>query len=447
MASQTLASRAVATPEIYPAEDLTERMRLRVCWNCGHPRNFGLPSHLFAIQGARQNQSVKRKTYIWEKIFMPSPVYLDCNATTPLDDAVREVLLRYLTEDFGNEGSRTHEYGSRAKQAVQRARDQVAAVVAAARDEVIFTSGATESNNLAILGLAEEGERSGRRHVVTTRLEHKAVLEPIEYLADRGFAVTYLDIDASGRVDPEAVASVLRQDTLLVSVMQANNETGIRQPILELAEVLGGHDAYFHCDAAQGFGKDLEELRHPRIDLISVSGHKIFGPKGIGALVARRRGYRRIPLKALTVGGGQERGLRPGTLPVPLIAALGEAAESALRSYEQRKARCLAIRETALDALAPLGIKLTGDQNHVMPHVMNFSVAGIDSEALIVGLKDLIAISNGSACTSTSYSASHVLLSMGMSEDEANACVRISWCHLTPDVEWAAVTERIRRLL
>lgn len=378
---------------------------------------------------------------------MTFPIYLDCNATTPLAESVRLTLLRYIDEDFGNEGSRTHEYGARAKQAVQKARDQVASVVGAQRDEVIFTSGATESNNLAILGLLAEGERSGNKHIVSTRIEHKAVLEPVEYLEQRGFKVSWIDAGADGRVNPAAVASALREDTLLVSVMQVNNETGILQPIDSICACLEEHPAYFHCDAAQGYGKEPGALRNPRIDLISISAHKVHGPKGIGALIARRRGYKRPPLAPLTVGGGQERGLRPGTLPVPLIAALGEAAESAVKEAEARRSRCQEIRQAALKALGPLEPNFTGDQEWAMPHVLNFSLGGIDSEALIVSLKDLIAISNGSACTSTSYSPSHVLKAMGMDDDEANACVRISWCHLTPDVDWNAVAERIRSML
>ncbi|ENO88414.1 cysteine desulfurase [Thauera linaloolentis 47Lol = DSM 12138] len=375
-----------------------------------------------------------------------NPVYLDCNATTPLDPQVREVLVRYLTDEFGNEGSRTHEYGARAKQAVQRARDQVGAVVGVKRDEVIFTSGATESNNLAILGLREAGHATGRKHLITTAIEHKAVLEPFEALERDGFEVTRLAVGAGGYVEPDALKAALRDDTLLVSIMQANNETGVLQPLKELASALDGHPAYLHTDAAQGFGKDLESLRDPRIDMISVSGHKVFAPKGVGALITRRRGYERVPLKPLVYGGGQERGLRPGTLPVALIAALGEAAELAVCDNSARLARCKAIREVALGAFRGLSFKLTGEQTRVMSHVLNVSFRGLDSEALIVALKDLIAISNGSACTSASYTPSHVLKAMGMTDDQANACVRISWCHMTPDVDWGAVAERIRML-
>jgi len=386
--------------------------------------------------------SIKKHTA--QKETDTGPVYLDCNATTPMDPAVREMMLRFLTEEYGNEGSRTHEYGARAKQAVQRARDQVAAVVGCQRDEVLFTSGATESNNLAILGLGEVGAKTGRKHLVSSQIEHKAVLEPLEEMERRGFEVTLVGCDAAGRVRVDELAAALRPDTLLVSLMQVNNETGVRQPVLEAAELLAGHPAYLHVDAAQGFGKEVEVLRSKRVDLISVSGHKVFAPKGVGALITRRRGYDRVPLKPLVFGGGQERGLRPGTLPVALIAALGEAAERAMKENAARRARCAAIREQAWRALRPLGPRLNGSEEWGMEHVLNLSFPGLDSEALMVGLKDLVAISNGSACTSHSYTPSHVLEAMGMTEDEINGAVRLSWCHLTPDVDWEGVAERIR---
>lgn len=373
-----------------------------------------------------------------------SATYLDCNATTPIEPEVREVLFHFLTDEYGNEGSRTHEYGARAKKAVQKARDQVAAVVAAKRDEVIFTSGATESNNLAIIGLRAAGNEQNRRHIITTAIEHKAVLAPCEVLEKEGFSVTQLPVAASGAVNPEDISNALRADTLLVSVMHVNNETGVRQPLAAIAEILKEHPAYFHTDAAQGFGKDLETLRNQRIDLVSISGHKIYGPKGIGALVVRRRGYERLPLQPLFFGGGQERGLRPGTLPVALIVALGVAAEIAVRDNDKRRLACRAIRDKAMKALLALDPQLTGDQALVMDHVLNLSFAGMDSEALIVALKDLIAVSNGSACTSSNYTPSHVLKAMGMTDDAANACVRISWCHMTAEIDWQAVAEKIR---
>ncbi len=246
-------------------------------------------------------------------------VYLDCAATTPIDPRVREVVLRYLDEDFGNAGSRTHDYGQRARRAVEQARQQVAAVADASRGDVIFTSGATESNNLAILGVAAAGPADGRRHVVTTAIEHHAVLEPVRELERRGFEVTIVQPEAGGWIDAQAMRAAIRPDTLLVSMMHVNNETGVIQPIAELASLVERDDlaCALHVDAAQGFGKDLAPLRHQRIDFISISGHKIGAPKGVGSLVARRRNRADRPaLAPLAFGGGQELGLRPGTLPV-----------------------------------------------------------------------------------------------------------------------------------
>lgn len=388
-----------------------------------------------------------KHTFASKNIQEAGPVYLDCNATTPMEPAVRRALLQWLTDEPGNSGSRTHEYGLRAKRAVQSAREQVAAVIGAKPDEVLFTSGATESNNIAILGLSAHGEAGARCHIVSTAIEHKAVLEPLEVLEDRGFTVTLIKPDTSGAVSAEAVRTALRPDTLLVSAMHVNNETGARQPITKIAEVLENHDAYFHVDAAQGFGKELDELRHPRIDLISVSSHKVYGPVGVGALAARRRGFNKPPLAPLTYGGGQERGLRPGTLPVPLLVGFGLAAEMAGSNTEERQARCAAIRRDALAALEPLGIRLHADSNLTLPHVLNFSIEGIDSEALIVALKDLVAVSNGSACTSQTYAPSHVLTAMGLPEQAVAGAVRLSWCHMTPDVDWQAVAGRIGSLM
>lgn len=372
-----------------------------------------------------------------------APVYLDCNATAPMEPAVRKAMVHWFSEEIGNAGSRTHEYGLRAKRAVSAAREDVASVVGASADDVIFTSGATESNNLALLGLAAHGEKLNRRHVVATAIEHKAVLEPLEVLAERGFSVTIVKPGASGAVSPEQIKAALRPDTLAVSVMHVNNETGIRQPLAGVASVLKGHDAYFHVDAAQGFGKDIEPLRDTRIDLISVSSHKVYGPLGIGALILRKRKFMRPPLTPLVYGGGQERGLRPGTLPVPLIVGFGTAAKLALKDVDARRRHCEAIRLEALAALQPVGVHLHGDPALALPHVLNFSVDGIDSEALIVALKDIAAVSNGSACTSQSYKPSHVLLAMGLPESAIAGAVRLSWCHMTGPVDWPEIARRI----
>jgi cysteine desulfurase len=360
---------------------------------------------------------------------------------------VHEVMLRWFGEEVGNAGSRTHEYGVRAKKAVEAAREQVASVVGASPEEVTFTSGATESNNLAILGIAASGRREQQPHVISTAIEHKAVLEPLQFLQSKGFDVTLIKPEKSGAVSAEAVDGALRSSTVLVSIMHVNNETGVRQPIGEIAAALGRHNAYFHVDAAQGFGKELDDLRSRRIDLISASSHKVYGPMGVGALIGRRRGFSKPPLEPLAYGGGQERGLRPGTLPVPLVVGFGLAAELACKNANKRHVRCMEIRADALRSLQPLGIRIHGDLTRTLSHVMNFSLSGVDSEALMVGLKDLAAISNGSACTSQSYQPSHVLTAMGLPDEAVAGAVRLSWSHLTPQVDWAGIADRIRSLL
>lgn len=374
------------------------------------------------------------------------PVYLDCNATTPLEPSVGEVMRVYFEEEIGNAGSRTHIYGTHSRQAVEAARQQVAEVVAAKPEEIVFTSGATESDNLAILGLVHHGVETGRGHIVSTRIEHKAVLGPLEEMERQGFEVTLLPPTAGGYIEPEAVREALRPDTLLVSVMYVNNETGVEQSLEEISALLAEHACYFHVDAAQGFGKSLTALRDDRIDLVSVSSHKVYGPKGVGALVARRRRFKRPPLEPLIRGGGQERGLRSGTLPVPLIVGFGEAARRALTDHEERSRRCGSFRQRALDHLLPLGPCLHGDQERVLPHTLSFALPGVDAEAAMVTLKDLVAVSNGSACTSASYEASHVLLAMGLSEKTANETIRMSWCHMTPEPDWAEIVRRLRSL-
>jgi cysteine desulfurase len=359
-------------------------------------------------------------------------VYLDCASTTPLDPRVRVEVLRYLDEDFGNAGSRTHDYGRRARAAIELARDSIAAITGSTRGDVFFTSGATESNNLAILGIAPHGESTNHKHIVTTRIEHHAVLEPIAELERRGFAVTYIRPEPGGWVSAAAIMSALRPDTLLVSVMQVNNETGVQQPIAEIAEALRNHPTFLHTDAAQGFGRDIESLTHPRLDLISISGHKIHAPKGAGALILRRRHGIRPPIKPLLHGGGQERGLRPGTLPVHLIAGLGKAAELAHAEWKERAERCRAYRDCLLAGLAPLNPILHGDQSRVAPHIVNLSIPGMEAEALMDAWSEFVAISDGAACTTQSQQCSHVLGAMALSEECMSGAVRFSWCHTSP---------------
>lgn len=373
-------------------------------------------------------------------------IYLDCNATTPVEPSVASVVMRFLEKDFGNAASPIHDYGVFALAAVEHARGQVAEVVKARRDEVIFTSGATESNNLAILGLAEAGVHSGRRHLITTVIEHKAVLEPFEEMARLGFEVQILPVGADGRFDPQRLSDALRSDTLLVSTMQVNNETGVLQPLTEVADILSNHDIYWHVDAAQGFGKELEQLRHPRIDLISISSHKIYGPKGVGALIARKHDRQFPPLRPKMFGGGQEQGLRPGTLPVPLIAGLGEAAKLALRNNSERSAQCRVFREKTLATFLALGAELNSAEENTLPHVINVSLPGINSEQAIKSLKRVIAISSTSACTSHTRTPSHVLAAMGLSSEKVEQSIRLSWCHMTPDVDWDEVANILRAL-
>lgn len=370
------------------------------------------------------------------------PVYLDCAATTPIDLRVRDEVLRYIESDFGNAGSRTHEYGRAAREAVECARDRVAAVVRASRGDVFFTSGATESNNLAILGLSSDPVR--RRHIVTSRIEHHAVLEPIAQLEQRGFDVTYLNPEPGGWIAPDNVRMALRAETFLVSIMHANNETGVLQPIVEIANMIDDHPAFFHVDAAQGFGKEIGTLQNERIDMMSVSGHKIHATKGVGALILRRRNGTRPPVQPLLYGGGQERGLRPGTLPVALIAGLGKAAEIALAESAQRNLRCMEYRHELLTGVAPLKPVINGDPARSLPNIVNLSIPGIDAETAIDAWADHVAVSDGAACTSASYTCSHVLSAMRVPEERMAGALRFSWCHTSELPDFASMIEAIR---
>lgn len=372
-------------------------------------------------------------------------IYLDCNATTPIDPEVMEVVRHYMEVDFGNAGSRTHEFGLRAKQAVERAREQVAAVVDAKPDEVIFTSGATESNNLAILGLEAEGRRTGKMHIISTQIEHKAVLEPLLELQRRGFRVTLVKPGAGGAVSIGDIVDRVSSDTLLISLMHVNNETGVSQPVEDLCEALPHGGAYLHVDAAQGFGK-VGGVSHSRIDFISASAHKLYGPKGVGCLLVRKRGYAPAPLAPLVWGGGQERGLRPGTLPVPLIAGFGKCCELAIRDAKARALSNLLFKGELWRSLAGLGGVQIGDPKLVADWTLCFAIPGLDAEALVLAMKQDLAFSVGSACTSSAYSPSHVLQAMGVPDSLIGGAVRMSWCHgsvLPRDVVW----DRIRSLV
>jgi cysteine desulfurase len=372
-----------------------------------------------------------------------TPIYLDCAATTPLDLRVRAEMRPYLEEEFGNAGSRTHDWGRRARTAVEHARDRVAAVVAAGRGDVIFTSGATESNNLAILGLAAPA--GPRKHVVSTAIEHHAVLEPLAELGRRGFDITLIPPGEDGTVDADAVIDAVRPDTLLVSLMHVNNETGVIQPVAEVADRLADPDVYLHVDAAQSFAREIDVLRHSRVDLISISAHKIRGPKGAGALVMRRRNGSRPPLRPLMFGGGQERGLRPGTMPVPLVVGLGAAAQWAIDELDARAARCRTFRDALLRGLAPLDPVVNGRLARSVPYILNLSFPGMDAEAVIDAWSDRVAISNGAACSTQTYTCSHVLSAMRLPAWRQDGAVRLSWDALTPEPDWDMLVAAAQR--
>lgn len=372
-------------------------------------------------------------------------IYLDCNATTPMADEVIEVVNKYLILEFGNAGSRTHEFGVQAKQAVEKARQQIANVVGAEKTDVIFTSGATESNNLAILGLRVFAEQTNKKHIITTQIEHKAVLEPLEEMEKLGFDVTYLDTDESGLVSKKSLKNALREETVLVSIMHVNNETGSILDLKGFCEVLADHDAYFHVDAAQSYGKYNQELCNKRIDMISVSAHKMYAPKGVGALITRRRGFKKVPLKPLMFGGAQERGLRPGTLPVALIAGFGEAAHLAIKQSKKWELHCLKLKNKAIETLSELNIVING--SNTVAHVLNFSIPGLNSETAILALKGIVAVSNGSACTSNSYTPSHVLSAMKLDEEVIDNAIRMSWCYMTEELPLQQMIEKLKKYL
>jgi len=373
------------------------------------------------------------------------PVYLDFNATTPLDPRVFEVMKEWYLGPPANAGSRTHVYGQRAKDAVEKARAQVAAVINAQPEEIIFTSGATESNNLAILGLAAHGEATGRKHIISTAIEHKAVLEPLEYLATKGFEVELVPVCKGGFVCTDDVIARCRADTLLVSVMHANNETGVLQPVKEIGDAIRATNAYFHVDASQTYGKQLN-LEKVDFDLLSVSSHKIYGPQGIGALVTKRQGNMRVPLIPICHGGGQERGLRPGTIPVPLVVGFAEASRLSRADHQLRTDSNRKMKLTLFDELALTDYRINGESAQIQEHILNVQFVGVDSEALLMLLRDGIAVSNGSACTSESYLPSHVLIAMGLTEDEANQSIRFSWGYTAAELPFGTISESIRKL-
>lgn len=373
-------------------------------------------------------------------------IYLDCNATTPLDPRVRQRMVKVLDAELGNAGS-PHEFGEQAKAIVHQAREQISQVVAARRHEVVFTSGATESNNLALLGLKAFGLAKERRHIVSTQIEHKAVLEPLMSLQREGFEVTLVPPSADGRVLVDDLISAVRRDTLLVSAMHVNNETGVVQPIAAIADRLGNQEVFFHVDAAQGFGRESEALRHPRIHFISISGHKIHGPQGIGALIVRRYAGQLPPLRPVILGGGQEMGLRSGTLPTHLIAGLGLASELALQESADRAAACRQIRAVVLPWLRQHQAVIHGREDITVPHVVNASFPAHSADQLMDAWRGVLAVSDGAACTTVCATPSHVLTAMGVREPELSGAIRFSWSHRTDESALrAALQEATARL-
>jgi len=371
--------------------------------------------------------------------------YLDYAATTPVSPRVDAVVSHYMREEFGNAGSRTHAWGNVAKKAVADARAFIAKSVGAGPDQLIFTSGATESNNIALLGLAAHGRSTGRTHIVTSAAEHKAVLEPLQYLANNGFDVDFLKPQSDGRHLVDDVMAAVREDTLLVSLMHVNNETGVVQPVEELAKRLVSTATFFHVDAAQSFGKVRHKELGAPIDMLSFSGHKIGGPKGIGGLIIRRRGWAPVPLQPLMFGGGQERKLRPGTLPVPLVMGLCEALRERLEEDEVWTRETLRFREILSEMVRDLNGSVNGGAESTAPHILNVSFPGVDSEALVLTLQDAIGISTGSACTSASYAPSHVLEAMSIEREQIDGSIRFSWWG-NPAVDLHDLRGRIRAL-
>lgn len=371
------------------------------------------------------------------------PIYLDYQATTPLDPRVLEAMMPYFTHQFGNPHSRSHSYGWEAEEGVEKARGQVAKLIGADEKEVIFTSGATESNNLAIRGVAEF-YKDRKNHIVTTVTEHKCVLDTCRHLEQQGFEVTYLPVQKNGLIDLEALRAAVTDKTVVVSVMAVNNEIGVIQPLAEIGKICREKKAFFHTDAAQAAGKIALDVEAMNIDLMSISGHKIYGPKGIGALYVRRKP--RVRLVPLIVGGGQERGFRSGTLPTPLCVGLGEAAEIAMNEMEGEAKRLTKLQARMLKGLQDRlpEIFVNGDLEHRIPGNLNISFAYVEGESLMMGIKNL-AVSSGSACTSASLEPSYVLRALGVEEEMAHTSLRIGLGRFTTEHEVDTAVEELVR--
>lgn len=365
---------------------------------------------------------------------MMKSVYLDNNATTPVDPRVLEAMLPYFKEKFGNSASRNHRYGWVADEAVDKAREQVAKVIGSGSKEIIWTSGSTEGNNTAIVGAARMYADKGK-HIITCNIEHKAVIDPCKYLETQGFEVAWLDPDPTGRVSIEQVRNAIREDTILVTLMFANNELGTINPITEIGALCKEKKVIFHTDATQAFGKVPIDVEAMGIDLLSLSAHKCYGPKGIGALYVRRR-KPRVRLQPIIHGGGHERGMRSGTLNVPGIVGLGEAAEIALKEMPTESVKVAQLRDRLWAGLSEhlTEITLNGHLEYRLPNTLNVAFAYIEGESMMMGMSD-IAVSSGSACTSASLEPSYVLRGMGLGDDIAHSSIRFSLGRFTTEDE------------
>ncbi len=369
------------------------------------------------------------------------PIYLDYQATTPTDQRVVDAMLPYFSEKFGNPHSRSHFYGWEAEEAVNQAREQVAALIGASSKEIIFTSGATESNNLAIKGVARfYGDK--KKHIITCVTEHKCVLDTCRHLEQEGFRVTYLPVKSNGLIDLDALREAITENTVIVSIMSVNNEIGVIQPISEIGAICRENGVFFHTDAAQATGKIPLDVNEMNIDLMSISGHKIYGPMGIGVLFVRRRP--RVRLRALIDGGGQERGMRSGTLPTPLCVGLGKACEIANQEMGAENERLRMLRDRFYDTITKRlsDVFLNGDAAQRIPGNLNISFAYVEGEGLMMGIKDL-AVSSGSACTSASLEPSYVLRALGVEDDLAHTSLRIGIGRFTTEEEIDFAAEKI----
>lgn len=365
---------------------------------------------------------------------MNIPVYLDNSATTPVDPRVAEKMMACLTKEgnFGNPASRSHLYGWRAEEAVEEARLQVASLIGAESREIVWTSGATEANNLALKGVAQAYRQKGR-HIITSMIEHKAVLDPCKQLEKDGFEVTYLQPDAHGVISPEQVKDALREDTILVSLMHGNNELGVLTDIAEIGELTRTHGVFLHVDAAQTTGKVAIDVNAMKVDLMSLTAHKTYGPKGIGALYVRRTP--KVKLEAQIHGGGHERGMRSGTLATHQIVGMGESFRIAVEDMTADCERIQALRERLWTGLSELGgVHLNGDAKARVAGVINVGFDGVDGEVLLMSLTDL-AVSSGSACTSASLEPSYVLRAIGLSDALAHSSLRLSVGRFTTQEE------------